>query len=128
MADDETGAEPEGTEARVTKLEDEQARQGGILDNILAAVNKLVPGSHAEAQQREEAHLDRPSAVAEATRAEIDAALDAREREAAERQERDANKTAREELAELRASIAEKPPQPPRPRREALLGWRRDDQ
>src|SRR5215475_13598223 len=57
-------AETGGLDERVTRVEN-------ALERIEQAIGRLVPGSHAEAQRREETRLDRPTAVAEQVRAEL---------------------------------------------------------
>ena len=86
MADEHTEADtpPEDTGERLTRLEDTQAEQGAKLDAILDKLGSIVPGSHAEAQQRQEEHLDRPSSVAEQVQAELRKAAAAQNRAAAE--------------------------------------------
>ena len=104
---------PEGTDhERIERVEDK-------LDGLIAAVNKLLPGSHAEAEEHTEERLDRPSSVEEQVRAE----LARRDREAAAKAAADAEKADHESVKERLARLEEKPPAAPRLRRTHLLGW-----
>lgn len=97
------------TGARLDRLETTVGR-------IAAAVDRLLPGSRQDAQQRTE---DRPTDI----QAQVRAELERRDREAAEQQ---AAQTAEQEQRELRETVArlqEQPPAPPVPRRTRLLGW-----
>lgn len=89
------------------------------VDTLADVVAKLVPGSHAEAQDREEARLDRPSTVEEQVRAE----LARRDKQAADDQAAAAAQTERETLQARLAKLEEQPPQPPVRRATKLLGW-----
>ena len=89
------------------------------VDRIEQALARVLPGSHAEAEQRTERRLDRGSSVEEQVRAELDKAK--REEEAAARA--DAEKAEGESMKERLARLEEKPPAPPSSRRTALLGW-----
>jgi aminoglycoside phosphotransferase family enzyme len=120
--DDTTTSEPgQQLETRVGHLETTQAEQGTKLDAILDKLGHLVPGSHAEAQQRTEDRLDRPASVAEQVRAELARA----EQERAEQDAADADKSEREQMREQLAALREKPPVPPMPLRSRILmkGW-----
>lgn len=122
MADDDTTTEAEATTpTRLDRLEATQEAQGETLSRIEQMIGKLVPGSHAEAQERTEARLDRGTTLAEQVKAELakakadEAAAQAAEDEKSERQQ------IREQLAQLR----EKPPAPPRNPLKgfATIGW-----
>lgn len=89
------------------------------VETIADAVNRLLPGSRGEAQQRTEDRLDRPTDVQTAVRAE----LDRRDRAAAEAAAAETERNERRTLAEQVARLSEQPPQPPVPRRTRLLGW-----
>lgn len=124
MVDDEqqqqeTAGESEA--ARLAAVEHEQAEQGAKLDQIIDRLAQLLPGSHAEAQQRTEARLDRPASVAEQVRAELARA----EQERASKDAADADKSEREQMREQLAALREKPPVPPMPLRSRILmkGW-----
>jgi len=121
MADDEQQQETGSIEARVDHLETGQQQQDAKLDQIIGQLAKLLPGSHAEAQQRTEDRLDRPASVAEQVRAEL-ARADA-ERKA--QTDADADKSEREQMREQLAALREKPPVPPMPLRSRILmkGW-----
>lgn len=99
-------------EDRMDRIEDK-------VDKLAAAVSKLIPGSHAEAEDRVESRLDRSSTVEEQVRAELDKAK--REQEAAAAA--DADKAERETVGQRLARLEEKPPQPPVRRATKLLGW-----
>lgn len=122
MTDDETteATEP-ADETRLDRLEDKQEEQGQILARIEQALAKIIPTSHAEAEQRTEQRLDRGSSIAEAVRAELDKA----KRDEAAQQDADQEKTERQELRDLAAKLREKPPTPPRNPLKAFatLGW-----
>ena len=114
--------DPPGTDdQRLDRLEDTQREQGVILERIEAALSRLVPGSHAEAQQRTEEHLDRGSSIKE----QVEAELARRDKEAADRQAADAERADRETIREAAARLREKPPAPPRNPVKALAtkGW-----
>ena len=89
------------------------------VETIADAVNRLLPGSHGDAQQRTEDRLDRPTDVQTAVRAE----LDRRDRAAADAAAAETERNERRTLAEQVARLSEQPPQPPVPRRTRLLGW-----
>lgn len=109
----EASAPPEGSDhQRIARVESK-------VDQLISAVNKILPGSHAEAEQRTEERLDRGSTVEDQVRAELQRAK--QEQEAAEKA--DAEKREGESLKERLARLEEKPPAPPRSRRTALLGW-----
>lgn len=115
MTDTETSeaSPPEGTDhERIERVE-------GKLDSLIETVSKLVPGSHAEAEQQTEKRLDRGSSVEEQVRAELAKA----EREKAAQAAADADKADRETVAQRLARLEETPPAPPRLRRTAFLGW-----
>lgn len=125
---DKTGddtTDPAGGEAGRIQSLDEMGRrldaQESKLDTLIESVSKLVPGSHAEAQQRTEDRLDRPSTVEEQVQAEL-----ARAREAQARADADqAAATERETMAQRLAKLEEKPPAEPARRATQLLGWGR---
>ena len=108
--DQDQGPAPEGD--RLTRLEQRP-------ETIANALERLLPGSHAEAQQRTEDRLDRPTDVQSAVRAE----LDRRDRAAAEAAAADSERSERRTLAEQVAKLQEQPPAPPVPKRTKLLGW-----
>jgi hypothetical protein len=89
------------------------------IETIAHAVERLLPGSHGEAQQRTEDRLDRPTDVQQQVRAE----LERRDRVAAEQAAADTERKEREDLKTQVARLSEQPPQPPVPRRTRLLGW-----
>lgn len=111
---DTTEAEaPEGTEdERLDRLE-------GKVDALADAMNKLLPGSHADAEQRTESRLDRASSVEE----QVQAVLAKRDKDAADKAAADADKADRESTRQRLARLEETPPAPPRQRRTTWLGW-----
>jgi len=121
VPDDEQQQEPGSIEARVDHLETGQQQQDAKLDQIIGQLAKLLPGSHAEAQERTEERLDRPASVAEQVRAEL-ARADAERKAQADA---DADKSEREQMREQLAALREKPPVPPMPLRSRILmkGW-----
>jgi len=100
------------TDTRLDRLE-------SAVDQIKAAVDRLLPGSRGEAQQRTEDRLDRPTDVQTAVRAE----LERRDRVAAEQAAADKDKAEREDLRTQVARLSEQPPARPVPRRTRMLGW-----
>lgn len=96
-------------EERVTKLAD--------------AVAKIVPGSHAEAQQRTEDRLDRPSSVQAEVRAELERARQEEAAAAAAQQQQQQAQSEAQELRDQVARLAEAKPHAPVPRRTRILGW-----
>lgn len=100
------------TDDRLTAVEQAVGR-------IETAIANLVPGSHAEAEQRTERRLDRGSSVAEQVRAELDKIKDEDAAAAAAQTEQNE----RRQVAERLARLEEQPPAPPRSRRTVLLGW-----
>lgn len=117
MADDETTSTaappPDGTDhERIGRVESK-------LDHLAEMVAKIVPGSHAEAEERTEARLDRGSNVEEMVKAELARAEKAKADQAAAEAEQSEQQSIRDQLAKLQ----EKPPAPPRMRRTVLLGW-----
>lgn len=120
MAEDtSTAAPPEHdgtTDERLTAVEN------GI-ERLTHAVERLIPGSHADAQQHTETRLDRASTVEDQVRAEL---ARARQEEAdadAAQQADAAGKADADSVKERLARLEEKPPAPPRLRRVKLLGW-----
>lgn len=111
--------EGDGTQVdeRISAIEAEQQRQGGMLEQLLAKAGGAV--SHQSAQQRTERRLDSASTVQEQVRAELDRA----QREAAASQAAEQEKTERAQLAADVARLKEQPPRAPVPRRTKLLGW-----
>lgn len=95
----------------------------GAVDRIEAALSRLVPGSHAEAQQRTEQRLDRGSSVADQVRAELARAKEEETAAAAADTEKQSREAERREVQERLARLEERPPAPPRSRRTSLLGW-----
>lgn len=91
---------------------------GWIKDKL----SHLVPGSHAEAQQREEDRLERPSGIEEQVRAELARARQ-EEADAAAAEQGKAAAAAEEQSVRDRLARLEQPPAPPRMRRVKFLGW-----
>lgn len=120
-ADDTTEATEPTDDARLDRLEQTQAEQGSALERIETMLARIVPGSHAEAEERTEHRLDRPSDLKEAVQAELARAEQAK----ADAADRDAEKSEREEMRALAAKLKEVPPAPPRnPLKElATKGW-----
>ena len=113
MAEDVTTADPPAEEQdRLGRLEDK-------VDRLADIVGKLVPGSREEAGKRTESRLDRSSDIQEQVQAEL---AKAREAEARQRAQ-DAEKSEQEQLRETVRKLAERPPEPPTPRRTRMLGW-----
>ena len=104
---------------RLDRLEETQREQGSALERIEAALARVIPGSHDEAQQRVEDRMDRPSQVQEQVRQEL-ARARAEQDAAAAAAERDAE---HKSLKERVAALAETPPRPPARRATKLLGW-----
>ena len=118
-SDDVTEASHDGTDAeRLTRVESK-------LDTLADAVAKLVPGSHADAQQREERKLDRPSATAETVQEQVRAELARARQEDADTAERTTASSHRESTDARLARLEEKPPVRARPALARLLtkGW-----
>lgn len=112
----------EATDPGETHHDPEAERLGRLeekVDRLAAMVAKVIPGSHAEAEAREEKHLDRASSIEEQVQAE----LDKRDRQAADAAAAEKDKADRETTAQRLARLEEKPPAPPRQRRTILLGW-----
>jgi len=89
------------------------------LDRLVSVVEHIIPGSHAEAEERTEERLDRPSTVEEQVRAELAKAKADEEAAAAA----DAEKGERESLAAQLKKLEEKPPAAPLRKVEHLMGW-----
>jgi hypothetical protein len=130
MADDDstsTAADPASSSSSSSSAssgtEHHHPALEAAVDRIETAVNQLVPGSHAEAQDRTERRLDRGSSMAEQVRAELAKAKeeDAAAAAAAASTEEARGKERRTE--ERLARLEERPPAPPRLRRTRLLGW-----
>lgn len=122
MADPDTTeaeAPPEGD--RLDRLEATQEQQGQTLERIEAALARIVPGSHAEAEQRTEHRLDRGSSLAEQVKAELAKAKQQEQDTADKESERSEREQIKADLAKLR----EKPPAPPPNPLKALAtkGW-----
>lgn len=122
MADEDTteagtGNSPEqsGTgqndSERLGRLEDK-------VDKLAGLVARVLPGSHAEAQDRTEQHLDRGSSIEEAVQAE----LARRDKKAAEDQAAATAAAEKETLHQRLARLEEQPPQEPRSRLKRLAG------
>lgn len=111
-AEDQEHGHAGDDESRLDRLETRVA-------SIAEAVNRLLPGSHGEAQQRTEARLDRPNDVQEQVRAE----LARRDKEAADQAAADTARQEQENLKTQVARLSEQPPQPQVPRRTKILGW-----
>lgn len=109
---DTTEATEPAESERLDRVEDK-------LDKLADAVNRLLPGSHKEAEHRTEERLDRSSSIEEQVAAE----LEKRDRLAREQADADAAKAERETTAQRLARLEERPPAPPRSRRTTLLGW-----
>ena|SRR5215475_14444110 len=109
-------AETGGLDERVTRVEN-------ALERIEQAIGRLVPGSHAEAQRREETRLDRPTAVAEQVRAELAKARKEEEDATAAAAATTAQADERQQVQDRLARLEERPPAPPRSRRTVMLGW-----
>jgi hypothetical protein len=102
------------------------AKDGSRLDRIEQKVERLadavaaiVPGSHAEAEQRTGDRLDRPSSVQAEVRAELERARQEEAAAAAAQQQQ----TEAQQLREQVARLSEAKPHAPVPRRMRLLGW-----
>jgi flagellar motility protein MotE (MotC chaperone) len=95
-----------------------EAEESRIVELIERAFARLIPGSHAEAQQRTERRLDRPSTVEEQVRAELAKAKADQER--AEQQQ--AETAERETVAQRLARLEEVKPEPPE-RRSTRVMW-----
>jgi hypothetical protein len=110
---------------RIDRLEDRQAEQGEALTRIEAMLAKVIPGSHAEAERREEHRLDRGSNLAEQVRAELQKARDDEARAKADTDTRNAELSEREQIKADLAALREKPPAPPRNpvKKLATMGW-----
>lgn len=93
------------------------------VDRIEHAVERLVPGSHAEAEQRTERRLDRGSSMAEAARAALAEAREQEQRDQAAAAAAESQTAERRQVQERLAALEERPPAPPRLRRTVLLGW-----
>lgn len=97
------------------------------IDQLAAQVARIVPGSHAEAQGREETRLNRPSSVEDQVRRSL-AALRREEIEDAHRKETSDRLTALENAGKTRTKKAETetaPQAPPVVRPiEQLMGWK----
>lgn len=122
MADDDTTTGDEPTEeARLARLESTQEQQGATLERIEAALARIVPGSHAEAEHRTEERLDRGSSLAEQVKAELAKA----KQQEADAAAKDSEKSEREQMKADLAALREKPPAPPRNpvKGFATLGW-----
>jgi len=105
-------SEPDTENERIISIADLSAK----VDKLAELVSRIIPGSHAEAQQRTEERLDRPSSIEEQVRAEL---ARAKEQEAAEQ----AAAGKDQELQSRLAKLEETPPAQPVPRRTRLLGW-----
>jgi hypothetical protein len=116
MTDTETEAGQPGTDAtdheRLDRVETK-------LDALIETVNKIIPGSHAEAEERTERRLDRGSTVAEEVKAELEKAR----QEEAKRKAADDDKSERQQMRDDLAKLKEVPPAQPVPRRTRMLGW-----
>lgn len=100
-------------EDRLGRLEDK-------VDKLADAVARIVPAGHADAQQRTEARLDRPSSVEEQVQAELKRARD----DEARARETEAAKSEMTQVKEELAKLKEKPPAEPRSRAARMLtGW-----
>lgn len=93
------------------------------VDSLAEAVSRLVPGSHAEAQQRTGDRLDRPSGIEAQVRAELQRAQAEQAAAAARDQAAAAATSQQQTMAQRLAALEEKPPAPPVPRRTKFLGW-----
>jgi hypothetical protein len=109
------GSEDEGFSEATTDEAGRLSRIEDRLDALAAAVARLVPGSHGEAERRTEERLDRPSTVEEQVRAGL---AKEREEQARADQVRQANETVAQRLAKLE----ETKPEPPE-RRSTRVMW-----
>jgi hypothetical protein len=95
------------------------------VDRIERKLDELLSAGHATAEQHEEDKLGRPTDVQEMVRRE----LEAKEAAAADKAAKDADqtdrKTMREQVAEMRAKMAERPPVQPQPRRQRVMWGKR---
>jgi multidrug resistance efflux pump len=91
----------------------------GKLDQIMDKLGRLAPGSRGDAQQREEARLDRPSSIKE----QVDAELKRAREEEAARAAAEQREAEHQSLAERVAKLSETPPAAPVRRATRLLGW-----
>ena len=119
--DDQTTTAPDGgtdpapsgsTDDRLDALTDR-------VDKLAQAVAGLVPGSHAQAEQRTADRLDRPSSVEE----QVAAALQQAQADQAEQERRARIDGQLSDVQTRLAELHEQPPKPPVPRRRTLLGW-----
>lgn len=111
----EPAAAPGAEENRIHSLDSLNQK----IDALASVVARLVPGSHADAQQRVEQRLDRPSTVEEQVQAELARARQ-EEAEKTAREQREADFTS---VKETVAKLTEKTPEPPVRRATKFLGW-----
>lgn len=112
MSTEDEGFSEAGDGERLDRLESKVDRLAGL-------VSKLIPdGSHADAQERTERRLDRPSTVEEQVRAELAKAKADQER--AEQEQ--AASAERETVAQRLARLEEVKPEPPE-RRSTRVMW-----
>lgn len=110
--DTTTGGDAEAS--RIASIDDLVAK----VDRLAELVARVIPGSHAEAEQRTEDRLDRPTDVSEQVRAELARAREAEAAEQAAAREREEH----ENLKATVARLAETRPQPP-VRRATRVMW-----
>lgn len=110
--DPPAGAAAGDTGERLTRVE-------AAVGRIETALARIIPASHADAQQRVETRLDRPASIEEQVQAELAKARQEQEAQAAA----DAEKAEREDIKAKVATLTEKPPEPPVRRATRLLGW-----
>jgi hypothetical protein len=118
-----TATDPPASSAGNPSTEERLGRVESAVERIETAIGRLVPGSHAEAQQRTEQRLDRGSSLAEQVRAELARAKEEETAAAATATAAETEQAERRQTAERLARLEERPPAPPRSRRTALLGW-----
>jgi hypothetical protein len=115
VADDESTSEGQGEgqrpiEARVDSIEEEQRRQGGLLERILASVSGSAPAAPPAAQEATAARLGGPVDVREEVRQELARAEADRAREAEH-----------ESLRQTVARLSERTPEPPQRKVERVM-------
>jgi hypothetical protein len=119
VADDKGTSEGQGQgegegqrpiEQRVDSIEEEQRRQGGLLERILASVSGTAPAAPAAAQEATAARLGGPVDVREEARQEVARALADQERE-----------KEHHSLKETVARLSEVTPEPPQRKIERVM-------
>lgn len=115
MADDEGTSEAQDEaqrpiEQRVDSIEQEQARQGGLLERILASVSGSAPAAPPAAQEATAARLGGPVDVREEVRQEL-----------ARAQADQAKEQEHESLKATVARLSETTPEPPQRKVERVM-------